>query len=166
MQPNLSRSFVVLRASRRSRRSTVLIVSAPQSWAAHAYLIGPLKGGPFYSGPLELLTRPRSRMCLFRGGGRPAIGGQGSPRTRRGESRRILPSCRSYCAKRESRRRRLRVGVGRKGNQGRKTGAAFRAMPNMTGVLLAPIFRPYGRNQLIIALNAMHHVNLPTSMRC
>jgi hypothetical protein len=52
MQPNLSRSFVVLPASQRSRRSTVLIVSAPQSWAAHAYLIGPLKGGPFYSGPL------------------------------------------------------------------------------------------------------------------
>jgi hypothetical protein len=84
---------------------------------------------------------------------------------RRGGSRRISPSCRSCCPKRKSSQRRLRVGVGRKGNQGRKTGAAFRAMPNMTGVLLAPIFRPYGRNQLIIALNAMHHVNLPTSMR-
>jgi hypothetical protein len=44
-----------------SRRSTVLIVSAPQSWAAHAYLIGPLKGGPFYSGPA--IDATTARVC-------------------------------------------------------------------------------------------------------
>ena len=47
----------------------------------------------------------------------------------------------------------------------RETGAAFRAKPNMTGVLVGPILGPYGCNRLSIALNATHHVNLPTSMR-
>jgi hypothetical protein len=33
-------------------------------------------------------------------------------------------------------------------------------MPNVTGVLVAPILGPHRRNQLSIALNATHHVNL------
>src|SRR4029077_6362359 len=59
----------------------------------------------------------------------------------------------------------LHIGVGRKGDHRRKAGAAFRAEPNVTGVLAAPILGPYGRNQLSIALNTTHHVNLPSSMR-
>jgi hypothetical protein len=62
-------------------------------------------------------------------------------------------------------RRRLRVGISRKGDQRRKTGAAFPAVPNVTRLLVAPILGSYGRNQLRIALNAMHHVNLTTSTR-
>jgi|SRR6516162_9784952 len=82
-----------------------------------------------------------------------------------GRSRRILPSCRSCCAKRESMQHRLCVGFVKKGDQGRKTGAAFRAVPNVTRVVVAPILRPYGRNQLSIALNATQHVTLPTNTR-
>jgi hypothetical protein len=52
-----------------------------------------------------------------------------------------------------------KAGVGRKRDHRRKTGAAFRAKPNVTGVLVAPILGPYGRNQLSVAVNAMHHVN-------
>jgi hypothetical protein len=90
-----------------------------------------------------------------------------SARMRHAGLRRISPSCRSCCAKLESMaaQRRLRVGVGRKGDQRRKTGAAFPAVPNVTRVLVAPILGPYGRNQLSIALNATHHVNLTTSTR-
>ena len=47
--------------------------------------------------------------------------------------------------------------VGRKRDHGRKTGAAFRAKPNVTGMPVAPILGPYGRNQFSIAVNAMHH---------
>ena len=57
---------------------------------------------------------------------------------------------------------RLIVTVGRKRDQGRKTGAAFRAMPNVTGVLVAPILGPYGRNQLSIAVNATHQHGEPS----
>jgi hypothetical protein len=88
-----------------------------------------------------------------------------SRKMRHGGSRRILPSCRSCCAKRESMQHRLCVGFVKKGDQGRKTGAAFRAVPNVTRVVVAPILRPYGRNQLSIALNATQHVTLPTNTR-
>ena len=57
------------------------------------------------------------------------------------------------------------IGVGRKRDQRLETGAACRAQPNVTSVLVAPVLGPFGRNQLIIALNATHHVSLPTSMR-
>ncbi len=60
---------------------------------------------------------------------------------------------------------RLCVGFVKEGDQGRKTGAAFRAVPNVTRVVVAPILRPYGRNQLSIALNATQHVTLPTNTR-
>jgi hypothetical protein len=43
----------------------------------------------------------------------------------------------------------LRVGVSRKGDQRRKTGAAFPAVPNVTDVLVGPILGPYGRNQCV-----------------
>ena len=88
-----------------------------------------------------------------------------SRKMRHGGSRRILPSCRSCCAKRESMQHRLCVGFVKKGDQGRKAGAAFRAVPNVTRVVVAPILRPYGRNQLSIALNATQHVTLPTNTR-
>ena len=52
----------------------------------------------------------------------------------------------------------LRVGVGGKGDHRRKAGAAFRAEPNVTRVLVAPILGPDGRNQLSIAVNTTHHV--------
>ena len=55
--------------------------------------------------------------------------------------RRISPNWRSSSAKRESiaAQRRLRVGIGRKGDQRRKTGAAFPAVPNVTHLLVAPM---------------------------
>src|SRR5262249_35514245 len=53
--------------------------------------------------------------------------------------------------------------VGRKRDHRRKTGAAFWAEPNVTGVLIAPILGPYGRNQLSIAVNATHQHGDPHS---
>ena len=53
--------------------------------------------------------------------------------------------------------------VGRKRDHRRKTGAAFWAEPNVTGVLVAPILGPYGRNQLSIAVNATHQHGDPHS---
>ncbi len=53
----------------------------------------------------------------------------------------------------------------RKSDHRRESGAASRAEPNMTGVLVAPILGPYRRDQLSIALNATHHVNLLTNIR-
>src|SRR5262249_14826447 len=80
-------------------------------------------------------------------------------------SRRISPSSRSRCAKPKARAaHRLSVGIVRKGDQGRKTGAAIRAMPNVTRVVVAPILGPHRRNQVSTALNAIHHVNLLTKM--
>src|SRR5262252_1053222 len=79
--------------------------------------------------------------------------------------RRISPSRRSCCAKPKIiAALRLSVGIVGKGDRGRKTGAAFRAMPNVTCVVVAPILGPHGRNQLTIALNATHHVNVLTNM--
>jgi hypothetical protein len=57
----------------------------------------------------------------------------------------------------------LRVGVGRKRDHRRKTGAAFWAEPNVTSVLVAPILGPYGRNQLSIAVNATNQHGDPHS---
>jgi hypothetical protein len=37
-----------------------------------------------------------------------------------------------------------------------KTAAAYRAVPNMTGVAVAQVLGPVGRNQLSAALNAVH----------
>jgi hypothetical protein len=54
--------------------------------------------------------------------------------------------------------------VGRKRDQRLETGAARRAQPNVTNVLVAQVLGPFGRNQLSVALNAMHHVSPPTSM--
>src|SRR5262249_28715894 len=53
--------------------------------------------------------------------------------------------------------------VGRKRDHRRKTGAAFWAEPNVTGVLVAPILGPYGRNQLSIAVNATRQHGDPHS---
>src|SRR5215471_9929228 len=84
---------------------------------------------------------------------------------RRGGLRRISPSSRSCCAKPKIiAAQRLRVGIVRKGDQRRKTGAAFRAVPNVTRVVVAPILGPHRRNQVSTALNAMHHVNLLTNV--
>src|SRR5215471_9785891 len=78
--------------------------------------------------------------------------------------RRISPSRRSCCAKLKIIAAPRLVGIVGKGDRGRKTGAAFRAMPNVTCVVVAPILGPHGRNQLSIALNATHHVNVLTNM--
>ena len=84
---------------------------------------------------------------------------------RRGGLRRISPSSRSCCAKPKIiAAQRLRVGIVRKGDQRRKTGAAFRAVPNVTRVVVAPILGPHRRNQVSTALNAMHPVNLLTNV--
>jgi hypothetical protein len=48
------------------------------------------------------------------------------------------------------------IGVGRKQDERLETAAAFPAVPNMTGALIAPVLRPFGGNQLITALNAFH----------
>jgi hypothetical protein len=88
-----------------------------------------------------------------------------SRKMRRGELRRISPSSRSCCAKPKTiAAQPLSVGIVRKGDQGRKTGAAFRAMPNVTSVVVAPVLGSHRRNQVSTALNAMHHVNLLTKM--
>src|SRR5262249_6301398 len=81
--------------------------------------------------------------------------------------RRTSPSCRSCWAKPKIiATQRLSVGIVRKADQGRKTGAAFRAMPNVTRVVVAPILGPHRRNQVSTALNATHHVNLLTATQC
>ena len=78
--------------------------------------------------------------------------------------RRILPSCWSCSAKPKTiAAQRLGIGIVRKGDQGRKTGAATRAMPNVTGVLVAPILGSHRRNQLGIAVNATHQHGDPHS---
>src|SRR6516162_5726669 len=83
---------------------------------------------------------------------------------KRGGSRRISPSSRSCCAKPESIAAHcLSVGIVRKGDQGRKTGAAFRAMPNVTRVVVAPILGPHRRNQVTAALNATNQHGDPHS---
>src|SRR5215472_3648208 len=69
-------------------------------------------------------------------------------RSWRGGLRRISPSSWYCCA--------LNVGIVRKGDQGRETGVAFRAMPNVTRVVVAPILGTHRRNQASTALNATH----------
>ena len=76
---------------------------------------------------------------------------------RRGGLRRILPSGRSCCAKPKLiAMQRLSVGIVRKRDQGRKTGAAFRAMPNVTRAVFGPILGPHRGNQVSAALDATH----------
>ena len=41
----------------------------------------------------------------------------------------------------------IELGLGRKKDQRPETGAAFRAVPNVTGVPIAPVLGPFGRNQ-------------------
>ena len=78
---------------------------------------------------------------------------------------RISPSSRGCCAKLKiGAAQWLSLGVVRKRDQGRKTGAAFWAMPNVTRVVVAPVLGPHRRNQVSTALNAMHDVNLLTNM--
>jgi hypothetical protein len=85
---------------------------------------------------------------------------------RREGLRRISPRCRGCCEKPKTiAAQRLGIGIGivRKGDQGRKTGAATRAMPDVTGVLVAPILGSHRRNQLGIAVNATHQHGDPHS---
>jgi len=72
-------------------------------------------------------------------------------------SRRMSPSCWSCCAEPKIvAAQRLSVGIVRKGNNGRKTGIAFRAMPNVTRAVVAPILGSHRRNQVSTALNTTH----------
>jgi hypothetical protein len=87
-----------------------------------------------------------------------------SPKMRRAGLRPISPSCRDCCEKPKAiAAQRLALGIVRKGDQGRKTGAATRAMPNVTCVLVAPILGSHRRNQLGIAVNATHQHGDPHS---
>ena len=84
--------------------------------------------------------------------------------SRRGGSRQTLPSSGRCCVEpKTTAAQRLRLGIVGKGDQGRKTGAALRAMPNVTGVLVAPILGSHRRNQLSIAVYATHQHGDPHS---
>jgi hypothetical protein len=84
--------------------------------------------------------------------------------TRRGGLRRMLPGYGDCCEKPKTiAAQRLGIGIVRKGDQRRKTGAATRAMPNVTGVLVAPILGSHRRNQLSIAVSATHQHRDPHS---
>jgi hypothetical protein len=61
---------------------------------------------------------------------------------------------------------RLGAGIVRKGDQGRKTSTAFRAVPNVTRLVIAPKLGPHRRNQFRIAVNATYqHGDLVVSPR-
>jgi hypothetical protein len=84
--------------------------------------------------------------------------------TRRAGLRGMPPGYRGCCEKPKTiAAQRLGIAIVRKGDQRRKTGAATRAMPDVTGVLVAPILGSHRRNQLGIAVNATHQHGDPHS---